>query len=161
MVDRSERSVRPEVTIVEVGPRDGLQNEAAFVPTADKIALVDRLSRAGHTRIEVSAFVNPRRVPQMADAAEVFAGITRQPGVTYTALVPNLQGLARARDAMVDDIAVFPAASESFSQRNLNQSVADAMAASRDVCTEARSAGIRVRAYLSVAFGCPVCILRS
>ena len=155
MVNRSDRSVRPEVTIVEVGPRDGLQNEAAFVPTADKIAFVDRLSRAGHTRIEVSAFVNPRRVPQMADAAEVFAGITRQPGVTYTALVPNMQGLARARDAMVDEIAVFPAASESFSQRNLNQSVADAMAASRDVCTEARSAGLRVRAYLSVAFGCP------
>jgi len=158
MVDRSDRSDRPvprDVTIVEVGPRDGLQNEAAFVPTAEKIAFVDRLARAGHTRIEVSAFVNPRRVPQMADAAEVFAGITRQSGVTYTALVPNLQGLARARHAMVDEISVFPAASESFSQRNLNQSMAEAMAASRDVCTEARSAGLRIRAYLSVAFGCP------
>jgi len=152
---RSDRSVRQDVTIVEVGPRDGLQNEAAFVPTAEKIAFVDRLSRAGYKRIEVSAFVNPRRVPQMADAAEVFAGIARQPGVTYTALVPNLQGLARARQALVDEVSVFPAATESFSQRNLNQSVADAMAASRDVCTEARGAGLRVRAYLSVAFGCP------
>ena len=152
---RSDRSVRRDVTIVEVGPRDGLQNEAAFVPTVEKIAFVDRLSRAGYKRIEVSAFVNPRRVPQMADAAEVFAGITRQPGVAYTALVPNLQGLARARRALVDEVSVFPAASESFSQRNLNQSVADAMAASRDVCSEARGAGLRVRAYLSVAFGCP------
>jgi hydroxymethylglutaryl-CoA lyase len=150
-----DRSAPRDVTIVEVGPRDGLQNEAAFVPTAEKIAFVDRLSHAGHTRIEVSAFVNPQRVPQMADAAEVFAGITRQPGVTYTALVPNLRGLDRARHAMVDEISVFPAASESFSQRNLNQSVAEAMAASRDVCTEARSAGLRTRAYLSVAFGCP------
>jgi hydroxymethylglutaryl-CoA lyase len=143
------------VTIVEVGPRDGLQNEAAFVPTAEKIAFVDRLGRAGYSRIEVSAFVHPLRVPQMADAAEVFAGITRQSGVTYTALVPNLQGLARARQAMVEEISVFPAASESFSQRNLNQSGTDVMAASWDVCAEAEGAGMRVRAYLSVAFGCP------
>jgi hydroxymethylglutaryl-CoA lyase len=143
------------VTIVEVGPRDGLQNEAALVPTAEKIAFVDRLALAGYTRIEVSAFVNPRWVPQMADAAEVFAGITRRRGVSYTALVPNLQGLARARQALVDEVSVFPAASESFSRRNLNQSVTEAMAASRSVCAEALSAGLRVRAYLSVAFGCP------
>jgi hydroxymethylglutaryl-CoA lyase len=143
------------VKIVEVGPRDGLQNEAAFVPTAEKIAFVDRLANAGHTMIEVSAFVSPRWVPQMADAAEVFAGITRRPGVTYTALVPNLQGLSRARQALVDEVSVFPAASETFSRRNLNQSVDDAMAAARTVCTEARIAGLRARAYVSVAFGCP------
>jgi hydroxymethylglutaryl-CoA lyase len=143
------------VRIVEVGPRDGLQNEAAFVPTAEKIAFVDRLANAGHTTIEVSAFVSPRWVPQMADAAEVFAGIARRPGVRYTALVPNLQGLARARQAQVDEISVFPAASETFSQRNLNQSVDDAMAAAGAVCTAARIAGLPVRAYVSVAFGCP------
>ncbi len=124
MVERSGRSV----TIVEVGPRDGLQNEPAFVPTAEKIAFVDRLSNAGHSVIEVSAFVSPRWVPQMADAAEVCAGITRRPGVTYTAIVPNVQGLARAQAANVDAVAVFPAASETFTRRNLNQSVAEAMA---------------------------------
>ena len=113
---------------VEVGPRDGLQNESAFVPTADKIAFVNRLSEAGHAMIEVSAFVSPKWVPQMADAADVFAGITRRGGVRYTALVPNLQGLARARDARVDEVAVFPAASETFSKRNLNQTIDEALA---------------------------------
>jgi hydroxymethylglutaryl-CoA lyase len=151
MVERSDRSV----TIVEVGPRDGLQNEPGFVPTAEKIAFVDRLSNAGHSVIEVSAFVSPRWVPQMADAAEVFAGITKRPGVTYTAIVPNVQGLRRAQAAGADAVAVFPAASETFSRRNLNQSVADAMAAAKTVCNEARAAGLRVRGYLSVAFGCP------
>jgi len=145
------RSVR----IVEVGPRDGLQNEAVFVPTAEKIAFVDRLTRAGHTMIEVSAFVSPRWVPQMADAADVFAGITRRPGVRYTALVPNLQGLERATQARVDEVAVFPAASETFSRRNLNQSVEDAMASAERVMGQARTSGLPVRAYLSVAFGCP------
>jgi len=161
MVDRADRSSRSggsvprDVTIVEVGPRDGLQNETAFVPTAEKIAFVNRLADAGLTTIEVSAFVSPRWVPQMADAAEVFAGITRRPGVRYTALVPNLQGLARAREAQVDEISVFPAASETFSRRNLNQSVRDAMTTVRGICTEAQRTGMRVRAYLSVAFGCP------
>jgi hydroxymethylglutaryl-CoA lyase len=154
MVDRSDDSDR-SVTIVEVGPRDGLQNEPGFVPTAEKIAFVDRLSNAGHSVIEVSAFVSPRWVPQMADAAEVFAGITRRPGVTYTAIVPNVQGLRRAQAAGADAVAVFPAASETFSRRNLNQSVADAMASAQTVCSEARAAGLRVRGYLSVAFGCP------
>ena len=111
------------VTIVEVGPRDGLQNEAASIDTADKIAFVDALSRAGHAVIEVSAFVSPKWVPQMADAAAVFAGITRQPGVRYTALVPNVEGLDRAIAAGVDAVAVFAAASESFSRRNINQSI--------------------------------------
>jgi hydroxymethylglutaryl-CoA lyase len=143
------------VRIVEVGPRDGLQNEAAFVPTADKIAFVNGLADAGHTTIEVSAFVSPKWVPQMADAGEVFAGIMRRPGVRYTALVPNLEGLSRAREARVDEVAVFPAASETFSKRNINQTVDEALATTKRICNEARAAGLRVRAYLSTSFGCP------
>jgi hydroxymethylglutaryl-CoA lyase len=143
------------VTVVEVGPRDGLQNEAALVSTADKIEFVDRLSAAGLSTIEVSAFVSPKWVPQMADAAAVFAGITRRPGVRYTALVPNEAGLERALQAGVSEIAVFAAASETFSSRNLNQSVDGSMAIYREVSARARAAGLRVRAYLSTAFGCP------
>jgi hydroxymethylglutaryl-CoA lyase len=143
------------VRIVEVGPRDGLQNEAAFVPTADKIAFVNRLADAGHTTIEVSAFVSPKWVPQMADASGVFAGITRRPGVRYTALVPNLRGLARAREAGVDEVAVFPAASETFSRRNINQTIDEALAQAKQVADEARAMQLPVRAYLSTSFGCP------
>ena len=112
-----------KVTIVEVGPRDGLQNESSTVSTADKVAFVDRLSAAGLPVIEVSAFVSPKWVPQMADAADVFAGITRRPGVRYAALVPNLAGLDRAHAAGVTEIAIFAAASETFSRRNINQSI--------------------------------------
>ena len=143
------------VRIVEVGPRDGLQNEAARIATADKIAFVDRLSDAGHALIEVSAFVSPKWVPQMADAADVFAGITRRPGTRYTALVPNTAGLARAIDARVDEIAIFAAASESFSTRNINQSIADSLVTYRDVCARATEARLPIRAYVSTAFGCP------
>jgi hydroxymethylglutaryl-CoA lyase len=143
------------VRIVEVGPRDGLQNEPAFVPTPDKIAFVNRLSAAGHAMIEVSAFVSPKWVPQMADAADVFAGITRRPGVRYTALVPNLQGLSRARDARADEVAVFPAASETFSKRNINQTIEEALAQAKQVCDAAQAGGLPVRAYLSTSFGCP------
>jgi hydroxymethylglutaryl-CoA lyase len=143
------------VSIVEVGPRDGLQNEAARISTNDKVLFINRLAAAGHTRIEVTAFVSPRWVPQMADAADVCKGIERRPGVRYSALVPNLTGLTRARDARVDEVAVFPAASETFSQRNLNQSIADAMSAAGHVCRDAVAAGLPVRAYLSTAFGCP------
>ena len=143
------------VRIVEVGPRDGLQNEAAFIPTPDKIAFVNSLAEAGHTMIEVSAFVSPKWVPQMADASFVCAGITRQPGVRYTALVPNLQGLARAREARVDEVAVFPAASETFSKRNINQTIDEALAQVKQVCDEARTMQLPVRAYLSTSFGCP------
>jgi hydroxymethylglutaryl-CoA lyase len=143
------------ITIVEVGPRDGLQNEPGAVPTAEKVAFVDRLADAGLSVIEASAFVSPRWVPQMADAAEVFAGIRRRPGVRYTAIVPNLQGLARAREARADEVAVFPAATETFCRRNLNCSLEDAMTRAIEVCAEARTAALRVRAYLSVAFGCP------
>jgi hydroxymethylglutaryl-CoA lyase len=143
------------VRIVEVGPRDGLQNEPAHVSTSEKIAFIDRLAEAGHSLIEVSAFVSPKWVPQMADAGEVCAGITRRPGVRYTALVPNLTGLARARDARVDEVAIFPAASETFSTRNINQTIDEALTAAKAVCDEARASGLPVRAYLSTSFGCP------
>src|SRR5947207_11017109 len=115
------------VRIVEVGPRDGLQNEAAAVATTDKVAFVDRLSEAGYAVIEVSAFVSPKRVPQMADAAPVFAGIRRRPGTRYSALVPNLAGLERAIAARADEVAIFAAASDSFSRRNINQTVAESL----------------------------------
>jgi hydroxymethylglutaryl-CoA lyase len=149
-------STRPSrVTIVEVGPRDGLQNEAATVPAADKVEFVDRLSAAGFSNIEVSAFVSPKWVPQLGDAAEVFAAITRRPGVRYSALVPNLTGLERAQDAAVTDVAVFAAASESFSRRNINHSIDESLETYGAVCTRARALGMRVRAYVSTAFGCP------
>jgi isopropylmalate/homocitrate/citramalate synthase len=143
------------VQIVEVGPRDGLQNEAAHVPTPDKVAFVDRLTAAGHSVIEVSAFVSPKWVPQMSDAREVFAGIRRKPGVRYTALVPNVTGLERARDARVDEIAIFAAASDSFSTRNINQTIDESFVTYKAVCDEALAAGMRVRGYVSTAFGCP------
>lgn len=144
-----------KVTIVEVGPRDGLQNERASIATADKIAFVDRLADAGHRVIEVSAFVSPKWVPQMADAAEVFAGITRRPGVRYTALVPNQQGLARAVAAGASEVAIFAAASETFSRRNINQSIDESLTGYAAVCAEARAAGLPVRGYLSTCFVCP------
>ena len=143
------------VNVVEVGPRDGLQNEAASISTGDKIAFVDRLSEAGHKVIEVSAFVSPTWVPRMADAAQVFAGITRRRGTRYTALVPNLAGLARAIDAQADEVAIFAAASESFSRKNINQTIAESLDGYRAVCERARDANLPVRAYLSTAFGCP------
>ena len=143
------------VTIVEVGPRDGLQNEHANVPTADKIKFVDLLSHAHLPAIEVSAFVSPKWVPQMADAAEVFAGITRQPGIRYTALVPNLAGLDRALAAGVREIAIFAASSETFSRKNINQSIDQSLAGYAEVCNRALASGLRVRGYLSTAFGCP------
>jgi len=143
------------ITIVEVGPRDGLQNERALVPTPDKIELINRLSAAHLPVIEVSAFVSPRWVPQMADAAEVFAGITRAPGIRYTALVPNLAGLDRAVAAGVTEIAVFAASTETFSRKNINQSIDESLATYAQVCDRARAAGLRVRGYLSTAFGCP------
>ena len=145
----------PRVSIVEVGPRDGLQNEKALITTADKIAFVDRLSAAGHRRIEVGAFVSPKWVPRMSDASDVFAGITRRAGVRYTALVPNRPGLARAIAAGVNEIAIFAAASETFSQRNINQSIEASLATYAEVCREALAMGVTVRGYLSTCFGCP------
>ncbi|MDQ3417675.1 MAG: hydroxymethylglutaryl-CoA lyase [Acidobacteriota bacterium] len=143
------------VTVVEVGPRDGLQNETAGISTADKVAFVDRLSAAGCPVIEVSAFVSPKWVPQMADAADVFAGITRRPGARYTALVPNLAGLERAHAAGVAEVAIFAASSESFSKKNINQTISESLETYRAVCDRARTLDLRVRAYLSTAFGCP------
>ena len=143
------------VTIVEVGPRDGLQNERATVATADKIEIVNRLSHAGLPVIEVSAFVSPKWVPQMADAADVFAGIARRAGTRYTALVPNLPGLERAQAARVSEIAVFAASTETFSRKNINQSIDASLAGYADVCARGIAAGLRVRGYLSTAFGCP------
>lgn len=149
------RDLPGAVRLVEVGPRDGLQNEAARIATAEKVAFVNRLAEAGHSIIEVSAFVSPKWVPQMADAAEVFAEISRRPGVRYTALVPNLTGLARAREAQADEIAIFAAASESFSKRNINQTIDESLETYRAVCAAAAAAGLRVRGYLSTCFGCP------
>jgi len=147
--------VPPRVTIVEVGPRDGLQNERAPITTADKIAFVDQLSDAGHQVIEVSAFVSPKWVPQMADAVDVFAGITRKAGVRYTALVPNLKGLERASIAGVSEVAIFAAASETFSQKNINQTIDESLQNYEKVCAQATTEDLKVRGYLSTCFVCP------
>ena len=144
-----------KVTLVEVGPRDGLQNETATIATADKIAFVNQLAAAGHRVIEVSAFVSPKWVPQMADATDVFAGITRRHGVRYTALVPNRAGLDRALAARVDEIAIFAAASETFSRKNINQSIDESLTTYRAVVSDAKAAGLKVRGYLSTCFRCP------
>ena len=143
------------ITVVEVGPRDGLQNERASVSTADKIELVDRLGASGLPVIEVSAFVSPKWVPQMSDAEQVFAGITRRGGTRYTALVPNASGLERAQRAGVTEVAIFAASSETFSRKNINQGIDDSLATYKAVCAVALAAGMRVRGYLSTAFGCP------
>jgi isopropylmalate/homocitrate/citramalate synthase len=143
------------ITIVEVGPRDGLQNESARVSLDDKAAFVDMLSEAGLPVIEVAAFVNPRRVPQMADAEALFRRISRRESTRYTALVPNLAGLERAAVAGVSEIAIFAAASDSFSRANINQSVDESLSTYRAVCDQARTMGMRIRGYLSTAFGCP------
>ncbi len=144
-----------KVTIVEVGARDGLQNESARISTSDKIAFVNLLSAAGLPVVEVGAFVSPKWVPQMADTAEVFAAIEKRPGVRYTALVPNLAGLERAQAVGLTEVAIFAASSESFSKKNINQSIDDSLATYAEVCERALALGIRVRGYLSTAFGCP------
>ena len=143
------------VRIVEVGPRDGLQNEAAIVPLAAKVALIEALAAAGLTTIESGSFVSPKWVPQMGDTAEVMAAIRRVPGVRYPVLVPNLKGLDGALAAHVDEIAVFGAASESFSQKNINCSIAESLERFRPVVEAALANGIRVRGYVSCVLGCP------
>lgn len=149
-------SNRPDsVTIVEVGPRDGLQNESAQIPTADKIAFINRLSDSGLREIEVSAFVSPKWIPQLADAGDVFTGITRRPHVRYSALVPNLAGLERAIAAGVTEVAIFAAASETFSRKNTNRGIDESFGTYKEVTDAAIAAGLRVRGYLSTAFGCP------
>ncbi|HEX7078561.1 MAG TPA: hydroxymethylglutaryl-CoA lyase [Candidatus Eisenbacteria bacterium] len=141
--------------IVEVGPRDGLQNETRPVPTDAKVAFVDALSEAGYEEIEVSAFVSPKWVPQLADAAEVFARIRRRDGVVYSALVPNEQGLDRAIEARAGKVAVFTAASETFNRKNVNASIDESIVRFTPVVPRARAAGIPVRGYVSTAFWCP------
>jgi hydroxymethylglutaryl-CoA lyase len=143
------------VRVVEVGPRDGLQNETAMVATADKIALVDRLSATGLRSIEATSFVSPKWVPQLADAAEVMAGIQRRPGVSYPVLVPNEQGYARARAAGADEVAVFTAASEAFNRKNINASIDESIDRFAPVLARARTDGVRVRGYVSTVLGCP------
>lgn len=143
------------VRIVEVGPRDGLQNEKTFVPTADKIALIDRLSGTGLRAIEATSFVSPKWVPQLADAAEVYAGIARRPGVAYPVLVPNEQGYERARAVGVEEIAVFTAASEAFNRKNINAGIDESLARFAPVMARAKQDGVRVRGYVSTVLGCP------
>ena len=143
------------VRIVEVGARDGLQNEKTIVPTAAKIELIDRLSATGLQSIEATSFVSPKWIPQLADAAEVFAGITRLPGVHYPVLVPNLQGYERARAVGADEIAIFTAASEAFNQRNTNATIDQSLVRFAPVMERARADGVRVRGYVSTVLGCP------
>lgn len=143
------------VTIFEVGPRDGLQNEHGLIPTADKIRLVDLLSGAGLTKIEVTSFVSPKWVPQMADAAEVMAGIQRQAGVTYSALTPNEKGYERAKAAGADEVAIFASASEGFSQKNINCSIDESLSRFAPVLARAADDGIPVRGYVSCVTDCP------
>ncbi|MBS0321395.1 MAG: hydroxymethylglutaryl-CoA lyase [Proteobacteria bacterium] len=143
------------VRLVEVGPRDGLQNEKALVPTDVKVGLIDRLSDAGFSAVEATSFVSPKWVPQLADAAEVMRRIRRKPGVHYPVLVPNMKGFEGALAAHADEIAVFVAASESFSQRNINCSIAESLARAAPVFAAAAQHGIRVRGYISCVLGCP------
>jgi isopropylmalate/homocitrate/citramalate synthase len=144
-----------KVRIVEVGPRDGLQNEPQTVPTATKIELVNRLADAGLPAVEAGAFVSPKWVPQMADSAEVLKGIRRKPGVSYPVLVPNMQGFESAVAAGVDEIAIFGAASETFSRKNINCSIAESLERFAPVAAAARAQGMRVRGYISCVAGCP------
>jgi len=143
------------VKLVDVGPRDGLQNEPGVVSTAVKIELINRLSEAGLPVIEATSFVSPKWVPQMADNAQVMAGIKRKPGVRYPVLVPNMKGFESAMQAGVEEIAVFGAATEAFSRRNTNCSIAESFERFAPVCKAALDAGIRVRGYISVVLGCP------
>ncbi len=143
------------VRLVEVGPRDGLQNEPATVPTDVKIALIDKLSDAGFAAVEATAFVSPKWVPQMADATAVLAGIRRKEGVRYPVLTPNLKGFEAALAANADEVAVFVAASETFSKKNINCTIAESLERARPVFAAAAANGVRVRGYVSCVLGCP------
>jgi hydroxymethylglutaryl-CoA lyase len=143
------------VEIFEVGPRDGLQNEARPIPTGEKVGLVDALSGAGFRRIEVASFVSPRWVPQMADGAAVLAGIARAPGVRYAALTPNMRGYEGARAAQADEVAIFASASEGFSKANLNATIAESLARFAPLAEAARGDGVPVRGYVSCVTDCP------
>ncbi|UGQ46466.1 hydroxymethylglutaryl-CoA lyase [Massilia endophytica] len=148
-------SLPKKVKIVEVGPRDGLQNEKEEVPAQVKIELVNRLTAAGFPNIEAASFVSPKWVPQMATSKEVMAAIERKPGVIYSALTPNMQGFEAALAAKADEVVIFGAASEAFSQRNINCSIAESIERFRPVAQAAKQHGLRLRASVSTAFGCP------
>ena len=148
-------SLPARVRIVEVGPRDGLQNEKAIIPAADKIELINRLSATGLRSIEATSFVSPKWVSQLADAAEVFAGIQRREGVSYPVLVPNLQGYERARAVGATEVAVFSAASEAFNRKNINASIDESIERFLPVLERAAADGVRVRGYVSTVLGCP------
>src|SRR5215475_9727940 len=149
-------SKRPRrVTMVDVGPRDGLQNEPVTVPTEVKIGLIDRLTDAGFPAIEATSFVSPKWVPQMADNAKVMAAIRRKPGVRYPVLTPNMKGFDAALAAGCDEVAVFVAASETFSRKNINCSIAESLDRARPVTEAAKANGVRVRGYISCVLGCP------
>ncbi|MEC8902128.1 MAG: hydroxymethylglutaryl-CoA lyase, partial [Pseudomonadota bacterium] len=144
------------IKLFEMAPRDGLQHEpGTLVPTATKIELIERLANAGIRHIEAASFVSPKWVPQMGDAAEVMRGIQRQHGVVYSALTPNLKGLEGALEAGVEEVAVFGAASEAFSQKNINCSIAESLARFEPVLSRANEVGVRVRGYVSCVLGCP------
>lgn len=143
------------VRIVEVGPRDGLQNEKQVVPAATKVELIERLAACGLRTVEATSFVSPKWIPQLADAAEVYTGVRKRPGVTYPVLVPNLQGLERALAVGVREIAVFSAASEAFNRKNINASIDESLQRFEPVMERARAEGLRVRGYVSTVLGCP------
>jgi hydroxymethylglutaryl-CoA lyase len=144
-----------QVRIVEVGPRDGLQNEKTIIPTTAKIELIDRLTATGLQTVEATSFVSPKWVPQLADAADVYTGITRKPGVAYPVLVPNLQGYERARAVGASEVAVFTAASEAFNRNNVNASIDESIERFRPVLERAGADGVKVRGYVSTVLGCP------
>jgi isopropylmalate/homocitrate/citramalate synthase len=151
----SSTTPEPTVQIVEVGPRDGLQNEREILPTESKIKLIEALAATGLKRIEAGAFVSPKQVPQMADSAEVLTRLHRNPAIVYSALVPNRTGLEAALKSRVEEVAVFASASESFSEKNIRCSISDSLARYSDVAQEALRHGIRVRGYVSCVLGCP------
>jgi hydroxymethylglutaryl-CoA lyase len=144
-----------KLNIFEMGPRDGLQNEKTLIPTANKIELINRLSECGFEKIETSSFVSPKWVPQMADAGEVFAGITRKPGIRYTALTPNIKGYERAKASGADEVAIFASASEGFSQKNINCSIEESFERFAPIVDAAKADGIPVRGYVSCIVECP------
>ena len=145
----------PDVTLYEVGPRDGLQNESRMVPTDDKVKLIDALSETGLRAIEITSFVNPKWIPQLADGGEVSRRIARKPGLVYSALVPNRQGLDAAIASGMKEVAVFMSASETHNKKNINKTIAQTLTAFRETVPPALAAGLRVRAYVSTVYGCP------
>lgn len=155
MTRSATKNLPARVKIVEVGPRDGLQNEAQKIPTAAKIELIERLADAGCRFIEATSFVAPSRIPQLADAAGVLRSLRRKPGIVYSALTPNLRGFAAALEAGADEVAIFAAASETFSQKNINCGIEDSIARFEPVTRAAHRAGLKVRGYVSCVAGCP------